>query len=214
MVAVGPPPAAHGSPQPLQVGQRVLGLAAGSLGTHVEASARTVVPLPPGLSATLAATAPTVRVTVATALQQMAAVDSNDRYSFLPWPAHALWDVSLLSCAATRWGRSAQGLGPCGGWRSWVGRCAAPARAEGGSGCHRRIAGQADLAQVSRQQHTSCLRQSDCKVKTNFYDGLCRHLGMLSVSNSRDMQFAEDCMVVSNGISVVVNTLTSPGTSQ
>ena len=75
VVAVGP---TAGSPCPA-IGQAVFGLAAGSLGSHVRASAWTLVPLPAALSFEEAATMPTVFVTVDTALHQLAAISATDR---------------------------------------------------------------------------------------------------------------------------------------
>jgi acyl transferase domain-containing protein/acyl carrier protein len=63
----------------LVVGQRVFGLAAGSLGSHVIASAKTVVPLPLELSFEKAATMPTVFVTVDTALHRAADMQPGER---------------------------------------------------------------------------------------------------------------------------------------
>ena len=55
-------------------GRAVFGLATGSLGSHVLASAQTLVPMPPTLSFEQAATTPTVFVTVEAALRQAAAL--------------------------------------------------------------------------------------------------------------------------------------------
>jgi NADPH:quinone reductase-like Zn-dependent oxidoreductase len=63
----------------LAVGQPVFGLAAGSMGSHVRASARTVVPMPANLTFEAAATMPTVLITVDTALNQLAAAGPADR---------------------------------------------------------------------------------------------------------------------------------------
>jgi len=63
----------------LAVGQRVFGLAAGSLGSHVIASAKTVVPLPSELSFEKAATMPTVFVTVDAALHRAANMQPGER---------------------------------------------------------------------------------------------------------------------------------------
>lgn len=63
----------------LALGQAVFGLAAGCLGSHVHASAKTVVPLPSCLSFEAAATMPTVFVTVHTALQQAAMMQQEER---------------------------------------------------------------------------------------------------------------------------------------
>ena len=76
VVRAGPP--TGGSPA-LAVGQRVFGLAAGSLGSHVHASAHTLVPLPAGLSFAAAASMPTVFVTVDAALCQAAAMRPGER---------------------------------------------------------------------------------------------------------------------------------------
>jgi acyl transferase domain-containing protein/acyl carrier protein len=63
----------------LTVGQRVFGLAAGSLGSHVIASAKTVVALPTELSFEKAATMPTVFVTVDAALHRAANMRPGER---------------------------------------------------------------------------------------------------------------------------------------
>jgi NADPH:quinone reductase-like Zn-dependent oxidoreductase/acyl carrier protein len=63
----------------LVVGQRVFGLAAGSLGSHVIASAKTVVPLHLELSFEKAATMPTVFVTVDAALHHAANMQPGER---------------------------------------------------------------------------------------------------------------------------------------
>ena len=76
VVATGPPVA--GAPV-LAVGQPVFGLAAGSLGSHVVASSKTVVPMPGGLTFEAAATMPTVFVTVDAALNHAASLHPRDR---------------------------------------------------------------------------------------------------------------------------------------
>ena len=76
VVAVGPVLA--GSPA-LSVGQRVFGLAAGSLGSHVHASSKTVIPMPTSMSFEAAASMPTVFITVDVALCQLAATRAADR---------------------------------------------------------------------------------------------------------------------------------------
>jgi len=58
----------------LVVGQPVFGLAAGSLGSHVLASSKTLVPMPSSLSFEAAATMPTVFVTVDAALNKIAGI--------------------------------------------------------------------------------------------------------------------------------------------
>ena len=63
----------------LSVGQPVFGLAAGSLGSHVVASAKTVVPLPAALSFEAAASMPTVFVTADAAINQQAAAQPGER---------------------------------------------------------------------------------------------------------------------------------------
>jgi NADPH:quinone reductase-like Zn-dependent oxidoreductase len=60
-------------------GDSVFGLAAGSLGSHVIASAQTLVPMPASVSFEEAATMPTVFITVDTALKRLAAITSTDR---------------------------------------------------------------------------------------------------------------------------------------
>jgi NADPH:quinone reductase-like Zn-dependent oxidoreductase len=70
---------AAGPGSSLSVGQPVFGLAAGSLGSHVVASAKTVVPLPGLLSFEAAASMPTVFVTVDAALHRCAAMRPWDR---------------------------------------------------------------------------------------------------------------------------------------
>jgi len=55
----------------LEVGQSVFGLAAGSLGSHVRASDKTLVPIPVGLTFEEAATMPTVFITVDTAMKKI-----------------------------------------------------------------------------------------------------------------------------------------------
>jgi NADPH:quinone reductase-like Zn-dependent oxidoreductase len=70
--------ASEGS-QSLKAGDPVFGLAAGSLGSYVHASAKTVVPMPAALTFEQAATMPTVFITVDTALLQLAAITPSDR---------------------------------------------------------------------------------------------------------------------------------------
>jgi NADPH:quinone reductase-like Zn-dependent oxidoreductase len=77
-VVVEAGPSEDGHPV-LQVGQAVFGLAAGSLGSHVVASAKTVVPLPALLSFEEAATMPTVFITVDAALIQAANMQPTSR---------------------------------------------------------------------------------------------------------------------------------------
>jgi NADPH:quinone reductase-like Zn-dependent oxidoreductase/3-oxoacyl-(acyl-carrier-protein) synthase/acyl carrier protein len=62
----------------LSIGQRVFGLAAGSLGSHVVASDKTMVPIPDGMSFQEAATMPTVFITVETALNKIAAIQPGE----------------------------------------------------------------------------------------------------------------------------------------
>merc|ERR1712147_413278 len=62
----------------LHVGQAVLGLAGGSLGTYVAAFQDMAVPMPTSLSFEQAATAPTVFVTVELALHRASAVHAGD----------------------------------------------------------------------------------------------------------------------------------------
>ena len=76
VVARGPPAAGYPA---LAVGQPVFGLAAGSLGSHVLASAKTVVPLPGSLPVEAAASMPTVFVTVDAALHRSAAMQPGER---------------------------------------------------------------------------------------------------------------------------------------
>lgn len=61
-----------------KVGTAVFGLAAGSLGTQVRASSKTMVPLPAGLSFEQAASMPTVFITVDTALRQAASMKPGE----------------------------------------------------------------------------------------------------------------------------------------
>jgi acyl transferase domain-containing protein/NADPH:quinone reductase-like Zn-dependent oxidoreductase/acyl carrier protein/thioesterase domain-containing protein len=68
-------PAGGGS---LTLGQRVFGLAAGSLGSHVVASDKTLVPIPNGITFQEAATMPTVFITVETALNKIAAIKPGE----------------------------------------------------------------------------------------------------------------------------------------
>eukprot|EP00889_Picochlorum_renovo_P002063 jgi/Picre1/29093/NNA_004486.t1 len=63
----------------LKVGQHVFGLAAGSLGSHVLASSKTLVPKPDNVSFASAATMPTVFVTVDAVLHRAASITSNDK---------------------------------------------------------------------------------------------------------------------------------------
>ena len=63
----------------LQPGMAVFGLAAGSLGSHVQASAQTLVPMPASLSFEQAATTPTVFLTVDTAFNAAAACRPGDK---------------------------------------------------------------------------------------------------------------------------------------
>ena len=63
----------------LQPGMAVSGLAAGSLGSHVQASAQTLVPMPASLSFEQAATTPTVFLTVDTAFNAAAACGPGDK---------------------------------------------------------------------------------------------------------------------------------------
>lgn len=77
-VVVASCPTVDGGPT-LAVGQPVFGLAAGSLGSHVVASMKTVVPLPASLIFEEAATMPTVFITVDTAVNQLAAATPADR---------------------------------------------------------------------------------------------------------------------------------------
>lgn len=58
----------------VQAGERVFGLAAGCLGSHVVASSLAMVPMPPTVSSEAAATAPTVFITVDAVLIQAAAM--------------------------------------------------------------------------------------------------------------------------------------------
>ena len=63
----------------LQPGMAVFGLAGGSLGSHVQASAQTLVPMPASLSFEQAATTPTAFLTVDTAFNAAAACKPRDR---------------------------------------------------------------------------------------------------------------------------------------
>ena len=62
----------------LQAGEAVFGLAAGSLGNFVHASAMTLVPMPSLVTFEEASSMPTVFITVDTALNQLAAITSSD----------------------------------------------------------------------------------------------------------------------------------------
>jgi len=70
---------ATGQDSSLTKGQAVFGLAAGSLGSHVIASTKTIVPMPSNVTFTEAATMPTVFVTVDSALVRAASLSSSDR---------------------------------------------------------------------------------------------------------------------------------------
>jgi NADPH:quinone reductase-like Zn-dependent oxidoreductase len=74
VIAAGEP--SSGGVQP---GDAVFGLATGSLGSHVVASALTLVPVPANVSAEAAATMPTVFITVDAALSQVAALRPGER---------------------------------------------------------------------------------------------------------------------------------------
>ena len=63
----------------VQPGDAVFGLATGALGSHVHASALTLVPLPPHVGFEAAATMPTVFATVDAALRQVAALRPGER---------------------------------------------------------------------------------------------------------------------------------------
>ena len=63
----------------LQSGMAVFGLAGGSLGSHVQASAQALVPMPASLSFEQAATTPTVFLTVDTAFNAAAACKPGDK---------------------------------------------------------------------------------------------------------------------------------------
>lgn len=67
-----------GSGVDLEPGTRVFGLAAGSLGTAVLASHKTMIPIPANISFEQAATASTVFITVEIGFGQTAAVSSSD----------------------------------------------------------------------------------------------------------------------------------------
>lgn len=69
----------HGSSVIAGPGDAVFGLAAGSLGSHVVTSSKTVVPMPASVSFEEAATMPTVFITVETALNSIAAVRPGQR---------------------------------------------------------------------------------------------------------------------------------------
>ena len=69
---------APGTSTSLRPGDAVFGLAAGSLGSYVHASAKTVVPIPTTLSFEEAATMPTVFITVDCALHQLAQMTAED----------------------------------------------------------------------------------------------------------------------------------------
>lgn len=79
----------------LQPGDAVVGLAAGSLGSHVVTKQAQVVALPPGISAEAAATMPTVFMTVDAALSHAAEMQRGNRqapftsicYSSARWPS-------------------------------------------------------------------------------------------------------------------------------
>jgi NADPH:quinone reductase-like Zn-dependent oxidoreductase len=63
----------------LQPGQAVFGLAEGCLGSHVQASAQTLVPMPGHVSFEAAATMPTVFITVDMVLNQAAGLQPGER---------------------------------------------------------------------------------------------------------------------------------------
>jgi NADPH:quinone reductase-like Zn-dependent oxidoreductase len=63
----------------LQPGQAVFGLAEGCLGSHVQASAQTLVPMPGHMSFEAAATMPTVFITVDMVLNQAAGLQPGER---------------------------------------------------------------------------------------------------------------------------------------
>jgi NADPH:quinone reductase-like Zn-dependent oxidoreductase len=63
----------------LQTGDRVFGLAGGSLGSHVDCSSMTVVKMPSALGFEAAATTPTVFITVDSAFRQAAACRPGER---------------------------------------------------------------------------------------------------------------------------------------
>lgn len=69
----------HGDTVIAGPGDAVFGLAAGSLGSHVIASSKTVVPMPPSVTFEEAATMPTVFITVDTALHRIAALAPGHR---------------------------------------------------------------------------------------------------------------------------------------
>jgi NADPH:quinone reductase-like Zn-dependent oxidoreductase len=69
----------HGDTVLAGPGDAVFGLAAGSLGSHVVASGKTVVPMPLGIGFQEAATMPTVFVTVDTALNRLAAISPGSK---------------------------------------------------------------------------------------------------------------------------------------
>jgi NADPH:quinone reductase-like Zn-dependent oxidoreductase len=71
--------AAGGSSSSLQPGQAVFGLAEGCLGSHVQASAQTLVPMPGHISFEAAATMPTVFITVDMVLNQAAGLQPGER---------------------------------------------------------------------------------------------------------------------------------------
>jgi acyl transferase domain-containing protein/NADPH:quinone reductase-like Zn-dependent oxidoreductase/acyl carrier protein len=73
VIAVGP------NSNGLKPGDAVFGLAGGCLGSHVDASAHTLVPMPATLSFESAATTPTVFITVDAAFRQAAAVQPGER---------------------------------------------------------------------------------------------------------------------------------------
>ena len=87
----------------LHPGMAVFGLAGGSLGSHVQAAARTLVPMPASLSFEQAATTPTVFLTVDTAFNAGTACRPRDRVLVHAAAGGvglaALQQASMLGCA-------------------------------------------------------------------------------------------------------------------
>ena len=94
----------------------VFGLAGGSLGTHIHASAQTVVPMPSSLTFQQAATTPTVHLTVDMALRDAAACTAGDQILIHAAAGGvglaALQQASMMGCAilATAGSASKRGL--------------------------------------------------------------------------------------------------------
>ena len=89
----------------LRPGMAVFGLAGGSLGSHVQAAAQTLVPMPASLSFEQAATTPTVFLTVDTAFNAATACRPGDRVLVHAAAGGvglaALQEASMLGCSVS-----------------------------------------------------------------------------------------------------------------